>query len=1045
MPQMGSYFPRTRASSSQGDRGEVRTERAPRPRAGRRRTAAFLIGAGLLIPLSATSQTTGKIVGTISDESNSALAGVRVELSGPRLQGLRSAVTSVEGTYRFLGVPAGAYTITASLPALGSVRTTATVGADATVTIDLRLTLRASAEVTVFGAVPLVDATSTGTGSSYPERILDRLPIGRNYADAVFAQPGTQADFGETPGNALAIAVYGSTSAENLFLIDGINTTSVVKGTEGKDINTEFVEELEVKAGGYQAEYGRNTGAVINVITKSGGDEFHGGAFGYYNDTGMRAEPASGKPANYSTPPYSQTGDAQFLNYAYSKDVRQEFGLDLGGFVWKDRAWFFASYNRVQTNQTLEALDPNDPATFGSEFPKDSFQNKYAGKLTLHPLTGMTIVATAFSDAQTQLNLVSPTPTSLDATSYAGRLDTGGPDYGARLSQLLGSFGLFTFQYARHSERSVTIPTGSDVPSILDYTVSDEAVGYQKTGGFGLVFGPTSNNRSRRETYAGAFSATIGNLDLKIGGDYTRDTTSGASYYTGGQRLRIRPCQQFGANVCDLSRAPFYTNPEGTSLQVFYQHESLAVGSWNDYQHVDSGPFSAFTGRHSAFLQGQWAVVPALTVNLGVRYDTESYHGDDPATGPFAAFSLTNQWAPRLGFAWDFMGNGSSRIFGSVGRFYYALPTDLNIRVFTATSQVQTFNYDPSSTAQDPDAPRREIFQGGSAEGEPVDPGTKASYQDEATLGIELAVDPSLTVSLKGTYRSLGRGLEDRCDLDPNVAPANCFIFNPGGSGPAASGGYPTCDSSGNPTDPNSGSCGGYQPIGPARRYFRGIELLAREQFSTALWAQASLLYSSLLGNFSGAVMESTGQTDPGINADYDFYQFTDNAFGRLELDRPVQARLDAVYEAPFGLSAGIGFYVRSGRPTSELGWFNSFYPAALNLVPRGSAGRLPTDYDMNVSIAYDLNVGPVTITPAFYVFNLLNRQTPNNVVQAFNQSGSFVTDPASPFYGRPGVEPGLGDCPASSPAPCSDNPDYRKVTQRIAPRLLRLGLKVTF
>ncbi|HEX4439010.1 MAG TPA: TonB-dependent receptor [Thermoanaerobaculia bacterium] len=1006
----------------------------------------MIVGVGLLIPISAASQTTGKIAGTIWDESNAAVPGVLVELSGPRLQGRRSAVTSVDGTYRFLGVPTGAYTISASLAGLAVVQTTAVVGTDATATIDLRLTLRASAEVTVFGVAPLVDATSTATGSRYPARILDRLPIGRNYADGVFVQPGTQADAGETPASALAISVYGATSAENLFLIDGINTTSVVKGTEGKDINNEFVEELEVKTGGYQAEYGRNTGAVINVITKSGGDEFHGGAFGYYNDTGMRAEPASGKPANYSTPPYSQTGDAQFLNYAYSKDVRQEFGLDLGGFLLKDRAWFFASYNRVQTNQTLEALDPNDRATFGSQFPRDTFQNRYSGKLTLHPLSSMTIVATSFSDAQTQLNLIGPTPTSLDPTTYAGRLDTGGPDYGARLNQLIGSFGLFTFQYARHSERSVTIPMGSSIPSILDYTISDSGVSYQKTGGFGLVLGPTSNNRSRRETYAGALSATIESLDLKIGGDYTRDTTSGATYYTGGQRLRIRPCQQFGASICDPSRAPFYTNSQGNTVQVFYQHESIAIGTQSDYRTADSAPFSAFTGRHSAFLQGQWTVVPALTVNLGVRYDTEGYHGDDPATGPFGAFSLTNQWAPRLGFAWDFMGNGSSKVFGSVGRFYYALPTDLNIRVFTANSQVQTFNYDPSSTAQDPHAPRREIFQRGNADGEPVDPGTRASYQDEATLGVEMALNPSLTVSLKGTYRALGRGLEDRCDLDYNVAPATCSIFNPGGSGPAASGGYPSCDGSGNPTDPNAGTCGlPGQPIGPSRRFFRGIELLAREQFSNGLWAQASLLYSSLTGNFSGVVMETTGETNPGINADYDYYQFTDNAFGRLELDRPLQARLDAVYEAPFGLSTGIGFYVRSGRPTSELGWFNNFYTSALNLVQRGSAGRLPTDYEMNLSLAYDLDVGAVTITPALYGFNLLNRQTPNNVVQAFNQNASFVTDPASPFYGQAGVEPGVGDCPASSAAPCSDNPDYRKVSQRIGPRLLRFGLKVTF
>ena len=184
------------------------------------------------------------------------------------------------------------------------------------------------------------------------------MPLGRNYADVVFAQPGVQADFGRTQSRSLAISIYGSTSAENLFLIDGVNTTSVVYGIQGKDINTEFIQEVEVKTGGYQAEYGRNTGGVVNVITKSGGNEFHGGAFGYYNDTGMRADPVNGEPRNYATPPYSEAGNAQNGNYILSKDVRQEWGLDLGGFAVKDKVWFFAAYDRV--------ADQPKPADIGS-------------------------------------------------------------------------------------------------------------------------------------------------------------------------------------------------------------------------------------------------------------------------------------------------------------------------------------------------------------------------------------------------------------------------------------------------------------------------------------------------------------------------------------------------------------------------------------------------------------------------------------------------------------------------------------------------------
>jgi outer membrane receptor protein involved in Fe transport len=1022
--------------------------------------AFFLLAASAAL----LAQTTGTIEGSVTDQNNASLPGVSLELAGPRLQGVRSATTSAIGTYRFPSVPPGAYTITASLPGLGKVQKSATVTLDATATVPLVLTMTASADVTVSGEAPIVDTTSTTTGTSYNAKVIEKLPLDRNYASVVFLQPGVQADFGDTQGRSLGISVYGSTSSENLFLIDGINTTNVIKGTQGKDINSEFIEDVDVKAGGYQAEYGRNTGAVINVITKSGGNEFHGGAFAYYNDTGMRAEPQNGVPSNYDTPAYSQTGDAQFFNYIDSKNVRQEWGMDLGGFLWKDRVWFFGAFDRVQVNQNLQTLDVTNPETFGVEFPNSYVENKYAGKITLNLSQSTTLVGSYFSDAQTQLGVIFPPPTSLDPTTYAGRRDTGSPDYGARLNQLFGTSGLLTLQYGRHSDRYASSPVDANLPGIFDYTVSPDGSFFSSTGGAGEVDGANDNNHSRRQAYAGSFTSYVGNMEVKFGADYVSDFTAGSDYFTGGQIISIRPClQDGGANQCDLSKAPIYNNGQPRTLSdgspnpafydgpVFYQHGVLALGTSSDYEPVTFSSFNAGSKRYSGYIQNQWRVIPTLTVNLGLRYDSETYYGQDRNTGrSFNAFSLTNQWAPRIGLSWDFIGDGTSKLYGSVGRFYYSIPTDLVARNFTARAVAITFNYAPTSLVQDPSAPRGSAFNGPSPIGEPPDPGLKEAYEDEATLGIEKAFGSSLSLGLKGTYRALGRAVEDRCDLNPDYSPGNssCVLTNPG-SGLYASSYYPTCNESGNPTDPTSGTCtttyGSGHSTGTAKRYFRGIELMAREQFSSEVWAQASFLYSSLEGNYSGAVKESSGQTDPGISADYDYYQFAQNAFGRLELDRPVQFRLDASYTAAFGLSAGMGFYVRSGRPTDQLGYFNPFYQNELYLLTRGTSGRLPTDYDMNLSLAYDLSVGPVTVTPIIAVFNLLNRQTPNNVDQNFNPNASFVTNPDSPFYGQAGVEPGTSSCPASSSAPCSDNPDYRKVTQRINPRLLRVALKITF
>src|SRR5262245_35539125 len=320
-------------------------------------TLALSVCLLLLVPVAVFAQTTGTVEGTVTDQSNAPLPGVTVELTSPNLQGTRTAVTSADGRYRFPAVPPGPYRVTAELAGFGKVEKRATVTLDSTATVNLSLQLSTTAEVTVTGEAPMVDVASTTQGSNYGAKVIDKLPVGRNYADVVFTQPGVQADFGETQGRSLAISIYGSTSSENLFLIDGVNTTNVIKAFQGKDINNEFIQEVEVKTGGYQAEYGRNTGGVVNVITKSGGNEFHGGVFGYYNDTGMRADVDIEQ-----TPAFSEQGTADDIangggpNFFLSKEVRQEWGMDLGGFVMKDKIWFFGAYDRVQINNNVEPI-----------------------------------------------------------------------------------------------------------------------------------------------------------------------------------------------------------------------------------------------------------------------------------------------------------------------------------------------------------------------------------------------------------------------------------------------------------------------------------------------------------------------------------------------------------------------------------------------------------------------------------------------------------------------------------------------------------------
>jgi hypothetical protein len=230
------------------------------------------------------------------------------------------------------------------------------------------------------------------------------------------------------------------------------------------------------------------------------------------------------------------------------------------------------------------------------------------------------------------------------------------------------------------------------------------------------------------------------------------------------------------------------------------------------------------------------------------------------------------------------------------------------------------------------------------------------------------------------------------------------------------------------------------------------LELTARKTFSANLWAQFSYLYSTLRGNLDGAVRFASGQTDPGINADFDYAQFVVNADGRLSMDRPHQTRFDAIYSSPSGLSIGVGVFWRSGLPVSRYGWYNVFYPDLLHLVPRGrdsavSGGRLLAEYEANLAIAYTFRIGAILITPGLSVFNLFDRQGVLQIWESFNPDGTFCenengcTPANTPEYTQRNFER-LGPLAYGAPLP---QEAWARPRQREEPRQIRASLKISF
>jgi hypothetical protein len=961
--------------------------------------ARFLSGFVVVLGLAsgAVAQTTGNIEGRVTDSAGAPLEGVGIEATSPSLQGARSVSSGAGGDYRISGLPPGLYHIRAILPGLDPEERVATLSLDARARVDLSLRLSTSAAVQVRGETPPVDLASTTTGTNYTSAVVAHLPVTRNYADIVRANPGVLQDVGQTQGRSLALSIYGATSVENQWIIDGVNTTNVHRGMQGKAINNEFVQEVEVKTGGYQAEYGRALGGVINVITKAGGNTFHGDGFLYYDQRSFGAERV-----------FVEGVDSPLGGMRVVDSQRFDFGASLGGYLIKDRLWFFGAYNRVESPSEVSRYMPSETVPTTMRFPSDVTDNLYSAKLTWNLASATTLVGTVFADPTTRSgaagDVFSPEPGTWQSERFIG-----GTDFGLRLNQLFGSNILVTLQAARHQDRHELTPTGpAAAPLSTDFTCPGGTLDQPcdipgepnfVSGGYGLVVGADDHSSSYRNQFRGNGTVYLGGHELKLGGEYLESHTAALTFVSGGQIIdRYNELGQTYYSHTFFARAP----------------DDLAlVAGWDSRPRIHELGF---------FAQDTWRVAPDLTISAGLRWDQEDIRNSEDIT----IVRTTNEWQPRLGVVWDPRGDGTTKVYAFAGRFTYALPTDLAIFSAGNFTVAHTYNFDPSELFQDPlvlghERPEVESnFFVAKEEG-----ALRATSQDELTLGAEQLLG-SLFFGLKGTYRRLANAIENRCDLDyyQNEG-STCAIINPGADEPYARGDFFYCDG----LNASFETCGFGAPAPPpARRVYRGIELLVRDTISSRLWLQASYVFSSLRGNYDGGVSESFGWTDPGINpGEFDFPEEWHNGYGRLYLDRPHQFRFDGFYELPLGFSIGLQTWVRSGAPLNRFGYLHDF-PGMIHLVPRGQAGRLPTEWDANLTLEYSIQFGPVMVTLQGYVYNLFNNQIRTGQDPAW-------TDSPPPDY------------PASlfDPDQPSNNADYGRVTQRQDPRLFRAALKLSF
>src|ERR1700752_968988 len=405
----------------------------------------------------AQTSTTGSIEGNVTDTTGAAVPGVTVRVTSKNMISAQSATTDDSGHYRILALPPGRYEVKveAAKGFAAFEKNDVEVNLSRTSGVEIQLQAAgATASVTVTDtAGAAVDVNANTTGSNVSTEQFSNFPTQRTVQGLYTIAPTvTRSGLRDATGRDRDPSVGGSSGPENNYILDGVNTTDPAFGGSGANLPSEFVQEVEIKTGAYGPEYGRATGGIFNVITKSGGNEFHGDIFGY-GTTKCLVRGINNFP---------------YTGSAFSGFSEADVGGDIGGPIIKDKLWFFGAFN-PQTRKNYYLTQ-----TFHNQVENDVTIPFYAGKITWALNSRNTFTASTFGDftkidgflATAALNNVNGFGN--DITAFEGRQETGGHNYAFRLNSTITNNFIAEFSGGLHFQRANTIPRAIDQPLITD-------------------------------------------------------------------------------------------------------------------------------------------------------------------------------------------------------------------------------------------------------------------------------------------------------------------------------------------------------------------------------------------------------------------------------------------------------------------------------------------------------------------------------------------------------------------------------------------------
>jgi len=985
--------------------------RQPRSEAIRPRLFVRMVVSVLFVAFSVCAwaqETTGGLQGTVKDPTGAVMSNADVELTGSSLVGSKKLQTDSSGYYRFANLPPGTYSLRVTAPGFTLLKRDGIVIAVGHLpTLDLQLQVGSTGTVVeVTGEAPLIDTTTSHTVTNITPDVVAEVPHGISFQSVIqfapsarneplmgnnaiagtgagsFSRPGVG---GSSPGstsngNGFGFQVAGGADSENRYLVEGQDTANVIGGYSHTDVPFEFVNQVEVKSSGIEAEHGGAMGGVVNVILKRGSNNWHGSAGGEYSASALNANQNS--PFLYYNPvdngSFLQGQDPQALHYQQRQDhyrYVQPF-FTIGGPIMKDRLWIYlgvdpkfqslgrkVDFGTANNNAGVQTFNQDQQTYFttarvdatvtqklrvfaswlyqyqresGAVLPVGDSTNGLLNPTSTNPLSlyqhgfGYTAPNQTFNvgaDMALTPKLVLTTRFGYFFENYG---DFGYPTTGSLFSWLTSGVTLTPGQPPVPGvDNSGT--TGNPLPQSLQ-----QIAGFFSTGNDQTYTVRNANKHHQFDQDVAWFKGGLGGThNFKFGyqlnhvfNDIFQHWNAPNVQLLVGRHVFFDP----GGDTGNANCAPFVAQYGGCAGLYGY----VTVQDLGSFGHASSY-------NHSFYAQDAWQIGRGLTINAGLRVEKESLPSETTAGG-FPSKPISFGWgdkiAPRVGAAWDVFRDGKLKLFGSYGVYNDLMKLNLAISSFggqywqncfyaldtadLASIQVQFGANQRYCTG---DSTGGANFAGGVA---PAGLTFLENQNFRGTEGVGAGLKPYRQhESVFGADYAITKTLAfearwDRRRLDRAIE--DTAIFFPDGSetflivnpgfGPNATNLSETCTD-----DPR-----GCPPNIKAARSYDGVEFRLTKATSKNWFGMFSYTYSKLRGNYSGLTSTDLADGGGGRNApnnsrafDESFFQYDANgrsSSGPLGTDRPNAFKGYAYYRIPW----------KGGRTSTNVGWFQTLY-----------------------------------------------------------------------------------------------------------------------